>query len=191
MCYHPNLTAFTIYFWLHCFLPFLFISSFSRTQTSGSLTLPLKTGSIASSLLPLTIEKLRAYWGGELSRCLLTSWSSIQTERERGGEGRGAERGVTTDAPVIRAVWVSAVESRAATTAATTAAAAWGTFPFHESQQRRRAGWESWAAEREEEVSEPYRKQDGQKLTLGGRETRGEQRDDRWEIAESDWQQLQ
>lgn len=102
------------------------------------------------------------------------------------GEGRGAERGVTTDAPVIRAVWVSAVESRAATTAA-----AWGTFPFHESQQRRRAGWESWAAEREEEVREPYRKQDRQKLTLGGRETRGAQRDDRWEIAESDWQQRQ
>lgn len=109
-------------------------------------------------------------------------------EGEGEGEGRGAERGVTTDAPVIRAVWVSAVESRAATTAA---AAAWGTFPFHESQQRRRAGWESWAAEREEEVSEPYRKQDKQKLTLGGRETRGEQRDDRWEIAESDWQQRQ
>lgn len=88
MSHHPNLTSFTVYFWLHRFLPFLFISSFSRTQTSGSLTLPLKTGSIASSLLPLTIEKLRAYWGGELSRCLLTSWSSIQTgrERERGGE---------------------------------------------------------------------------------------------------------
>lgn len=96
--------------------------------------------------------------------------ADVCSPADRGeGEGRGAVRGVPTDASVICTVWVSAVERKAVTE---TAAAAWDTFPSHERQQRRRAGWESWAAKQEEEVSKPYRKQERQKLLLKGREAR-------------------
>lgn len=163
-----------------CFPPFfpccLFILYFMETQTYGSLSLPKNQTPLCllrQEAMPLLSPS--SLWGGEkqtpkgkqaswqtcrsrVSRYLLTSWSYTQTESGE-GRGRGAERGVTTDAPVICTEWVSAGESKAAIETA----AAWDTILSHERQQCRRAGWEGWVAKQEEEVRQPYRQQEGRK----------------------------
>lgn len=143
-CYEFRIRGYELYIQQNTFLKCtgshiisspLFISSLLKTQTPGSLSVPEEPDAslpfLSPPSFPLTIGKP---WKNRVEGGRQTPESELANMQEQGepmsvnqlivhpdgegeGEGRGAERerGVTTDAPVICTVWVSAVGSKAAT----------------------------------------------------------------------------